>query len=153
MWSSQFDRRTPFAQQQTMALATLCLVEMARRQREPAWSLEGLDSFRQRLWSMLERIANDPYAAWSISRLAKEAHFSLPHFSRCFRRVVRQTPRQYLVAVRLRAAADEIATKPSQPIKEVAERAGYTTVHAFTHAFKRIFGVSPGAYRRRPLKL
>jgi AraC-like DNA-binding protein len=85
--------------------------------------------------------------------MARQAGVSVPHFSRCFRKAVGQTPKQYLHASRMRAAAGDLVAEPVQPIKQVSRRAGYATVHAFTHAFKEFFGVSPGRYRKHPVSL
>ena len=35
------------------------------------------------------------------------------------------------------------------PLSEIAVRLGYTDVSAFSHAFRRWFGVSPGGFRKR----
>ena len=152
-WATQAERRTAFVPHQCLALATLCLIELARRQPESQPRDVGLDAFRGRLLPLLERIANEPYADWAMDRLAQEAHMSARHFSRCFHRLVGQTPKHYLLEARMRAAAGEIAADTSRPLKEISQRAGYATVHAFTHAFTNFCGVSPGAYRRRPVTL
>ncbi len=148
-WFRDFYRQSPFQRQQCLAALTLCLVEMIRTcDREPG-EFDGLDAFRQQLWPLLGRIANEPYAHWSIAKLATEFHLSTPHFSRCFQKVIGQTPKHYLLDTRLQAAAAEIAADPTLPIKTIGERAGYATIHAFAYAFKQFFGTSPGAYRRQ----
>jgi AraC-like DNA-binding protein len=38
---------------------------------------------------------------------------------------------------------------PLQPIKEIAEQAGYANVYAFTRAFTQTFKISPAAYRQQ----
>jgi hypothetical protein len=57
-----------------------------------------------------------------------------------------QPPMQYLTEVRLRGAAGYLATG-RLTVYEIARRAGYQSDAAFAKAFKRRFGLAPGAYR------
>jgi len=68
--------------------------------------------------------------------------------TRCFRRVIGQTPQRYVMEATMRGAAASLLEVPLQPIKKIAERAGYGNVHAFTRAFTQVFRISPAAYRR-----
>lgn len=149
-WSRAYQAGGTLLPERARAVLTLCLVEafeMAGPRAARADGDDELDAFRQRLWPVLERIANQPHHEWSVSQMAADCHLSTDHFSRCFQRVVTQTPKRFLLGARLRAAATELTADPRQPIKTVSERASYTTVHAFTRAFTEFFGVSPGAYR------
>lgn len=107
-----------------------------------------LDPFRQSLYPLLERIEQAPQTAWSVARMAATCHVSVDHFSRCFHRLLGQTPRRYLLEARMRAAAAALLGEPARPIKEIADASEYATVHAFSAAFKKILGRSPAAYRR-----
>ena len=54
---------------------------------------------------------------------------------------------QYLLRVRMALAAERLRG-PRLSMAAIAERAGYHTEISFARAFKRHFGVTPGAYRR-----
>jgi AraC-like DNA-binding protein len=84
----------------------------------------------------------------SLEALAAEARLSRFHFLRVFRAMTGQTPRQYVIAARLRAAAT--ALRGSRlPIARVATDAGFGDLSHFTASFSVAFGASPRAYRRR----
>ena len=109
------------------------------------------DDFEDRLYRLLERIENEPFADRMVSRLAAQCRMTADHFTRRFREALDQTPQEYLARVRMRAAASALTGEPRLPIKEVAARAGYSSVHAFSRIFSKTFGVAPGAYaRNRP---
>lgn len=129
------------------AAATLCVLETLGDERRRA-SESPLDAFRQALWPLLERIENEPQAGWSVARMATGCHVSADHFSRCFHRLLGQTPHRYLLEARIRSAAAMLVNEPDRPIKEIADAAGYGTIHAFSAAFKKALGRSPAAYRR-----
>lgn len=138
----------PWVEAQISAAATLCLAEAlggndSRGDADPA-----LDRFRQALWPLLERIENEPQADWSVRRLAAACHLSPDHFTRRFHQLLGETPQRYLLMTRMRAAAAALLTEHARPIKEIAEGSRYTTVHAFSAAFKKALGQSPAAYRR-----
>lgn len=82
----------------------------------------------------------------SLDTLAALAGLTSFHFVRVFRAVTGQTPRQYVIAARLRAAAIALHSTRT-PIMEVAFDAGFGDVSHFTTSFRRAFGVSPRRYR------
>lgn len=141
---------------QAVSALTLCLIEAARsmRVRAPREAPAAApDAFRERLWELLERMERNPYAKWPVSGLAAACHLSPDHFTRCFWQTLRQSPLDYSLHVRMRAAAQELAVDPQLPIKEVAAASGYASVHSFTRAFRRALGVPPGRYRHTPSEL
>ncbi|NMO13650.1 helix-turn-helix transcriptional regulator [Pyxidicoccus fallax] len=84
----------------------------------------------------------------SLDALAAQAGLSRFHFLRVFRAMTGQTPRQFVIATRLRVAATALrATR--KPITEVALDAGFGDLSHFTTSFTRAFGASPRAFRKR----
>ncbi|HYF48471.1 MAG TPA: AraC family transcriptional regulator [Planctomycetota bacterium] len=129
------------------AALTLCLAQICRADTtrpEPVKSMGQLPE----LWRLLEKVERDPFAAWTVAKLARQCHVTPDHFSRMFRAALDQTPQEYLTRTRIRAAAAQLTGPRQMAVKEVAELAGYSTVHAFTRTFRRVMGVGPGAYRR-----
>lgn len=89
----------------------------------------------------------DPYRAWSVPVLAAEVGMSRSAFAARFARLVGDTPIGYLIKWRVQKAAAMLRSAPHS-VEEIAARVGYDSVGAFSKAFKRSVGVSPGAYRR-----
>src|SRR5687768_14313924 len=75
------------------------------------------------------------------------AGWSAFHFHRSFRRIVGETPKQYMLRLRLERAAARLATG-SEPVVSIAADAGFASHEVFTRAFRRRFGLTPSAYRR-----
>ena len=63
-----------------------------------------------------------------------------------FTDLVGRSPKQYITRWRMHLAED-LLTDPATSIAEVARTLGYQSEAAFSRAFKREMGVSPGAYR------
>jgi AraC-like DNA-binding protein len=78
--------------------------------------------------------------------LAAQACCSEAHFIRSFKRAFGETPHQYLLTRRLeRAAALLRATDYS--VAEVCLNVGLASVGSFTTSFRRVYGMTPTAYR------
>jgi len=60
--------------------------------------------------------------------------------------VTGRTPRQHVIATRLRAAARRLAATRT-PVTRVALEAGFGDLSHFIASFARAFGASPRAYR------
>jgi AraC-like DNA-binding protein len=84
----------------------------------------------------------------SLDTLAAEARLSRYHFLRVFRAMTGQTPRQHVIAARLRAAAAELRAS-DKPITAIALDAGFSDPSHFTERFTLVFGASPRRYRMR----
>ena len=63
-----------------------------------------------------------------------------------FRRETGSTVHATLTAQRMEVAK-RLLRKGGQPVAQVAEILGFSSVHYFTTAFKREVGETPGAYR------
>jgi AraC family transcriptional regulator len=83
-----------------------------------------------------------------LSALAAHAGLSTFHLHHLFARVAGETPKQYTLRLRIGRGAALLLTSESS-ILEVALSCGFKSHEAFTRAFRRRFGMSPRAYRRR----
>jgi len=97
----------------------------------------------------IELIHRQPERAWTVGDVAAKVALSRSAFSARFRELVGESPRRYITRTRLAHAAALLHTTDAS-LTEIAVRAGYATEFSFGKAFKRTFGVAPGAYRGQP---
>ncbi|MEV6674813.1 AraC family transcriptional regulator [Streptomyces sp. NPDC051162] len=94
----------------------------------------------------LRALHSDPATPWTNDRLAAEAGVSRPTLARRFTTLVGRPPMAYLTWWRLTLAAALLRDTPD-PLSTIARSVGYGTPYAFSHAFSREFGTTPGRYR------
>ncbi|HAU36170.1 MAG TPA: AraC family transcriptional regulator [Phycisphaerales bacterium] len=82
-----------------------------------------------------------------VDDLAAAAGLSRYHFSRLFRRCEGMAPGEFLLRQRMRRAVERLQTT-RQSVKTVAFECGYADPNYFCKAFRKTYGVSPGAFRR-----
>ncbi len=82
----------------------------------------------------------------NLARLSRQAHISMYHFSRLFMVYTGLTPMEYVRRRRMLHAATAICT--GEKILPIAVRYGYSSQSAFSKSFKKVFGCSPGLYRK-----
>jgi AraC family transcriptional regulator len=73
---------------------------------------------------------------------------SRAQFFRAFRQSTGQTPGRYLLALRMERAR-HLLMEQNGSLETVARLVGFADVDAFTRAFRRCEGVTPGAWRRQ----
>ncbi len=104
--------------------------------------------FDPRISRALSRIHAYPHRKWKVEDLGREAGMSRSLFSRRFSELVEMTPGQYITLIRMQKAGRALEST-KKPIVEIAESVGYRSEAAFSAAFKRLFGIRPGEFRRR----
>jgi AraC-like DNA-binding protein len=92
-------------------------------------------------------VHREPHVGWTVDTLASRAGMSRSAFSQRFRDLVGEPPLQYLTRWRMHVAATRIR-EGQMSLAQVAEAVGYEAEAGFSRVFKRMIGVSPGAYRR-----
>ncbi len=81
-----------------------------------------------------------------VDDLAREAGLSRAHFSSEFRRAFGETPHAYLLTRRLERAAALLRTT-DHSVTDICMAVGLSSLGSFTTSFRRLFGLSPTAYR------
>lgn len=97
----------------------------------------------------LELIHAQPGASWTVAAmLAARVGLSRATFARRFTEAVGAPPLTYLARWRMTIAA-RLLREDGRSLAGVAQEIGYTSEFAFAKAFRRDFGLAPGAYRRQ----
>ena len=94
----------------------------------------------------LETIDKQVITLLSQQQLADACGVSPAYLCRLFRKFGKQTPYQYLTRARMNLAADKLLDE-SVSITEVADQLGFTDPFHFSRTFKKVYGVSPSAFR------
>lgn len=100
-----------------------------------------------RLGRAIGAMHRTPGRNWTVAELAVEAGCSRSVFAERFQSMNGQSPLRYLSELRMRLATQWIEHE-RQPIDVIAQRLGYASQAAFSRAFKRITGQSPGMVRQ-----
>jgi AraC-like DNA-binding protein len=94
----------------------------------------------------LNLIHEKPEAPWTVAMLAEAVSMSRTSFATKFVALVGQTPIDYLTSWRMQKAVVLICEERAN-VEEIATAVGYTSRAAFSKAFKKQIGQSPGEYR------
>jgi AraC-like DNA-binding protein len=130
-------------------LAELMFIEVLRRYLDtmPAEQTGWLAGLRDEVVGRaLSLIHERPSHAWTLDGLARDVASSRSNLARRFTQLVGQPPMQYLAQWRMQVAAN-LLRQSGAKIATVGSEVGYDSEAAFSRAFKKATGVSPGAWR------
>lgn len=96
--------------------------------------------------SAMEHLHAEPARQWTTETLASALDVSRATLSRRFSAATGQSPAAYLTQWRMDLAAVRLS-RTWDPVESVAVAVGYQSVPAFSRAFARSHGVTPGRYR------
>lgn len=143
------DAGLPGAAAASAQLAQLMLIELLRAHLAEPGAL-GSGSFKAladaRLAPALRLMHGDPGRAWRLPELAAACAMSRAAFAAHFRAVAGSAPLNYLTELRMRLALRRLR-QSGVGIARLAEEYGYASESAFSHAFKRVLGRPPKAFR------
>jgi AraC-like DNA-binding protein len=111
--------------------------------RQP-WLRALFDPQIGKVFTAIHEEVNRP---WTVESLAETAGMSRSAFAWRFKELLGQTPLDYVTEWRMQKAI-ELLQFGDKKLIEVAQAVGYESDAAFSKAFKRVVGVSPGEYRQ-----
>jgi AraC-like DNA-binding protein len=82
----------------------------------------------------------------TLRRLSRSVHGSKTRVTEAFRRLYRSSVHEYLTAVRVRKAIDELRQSDDK-IEVIAAKVGYRSKKNMYHAIRKLTGLTPGAIR------
>jgi AraC-like DNA-binding protein len=138
----------PGSQVARSSLAALVLVHVLRmflKVNKPQTGWLGALS-DAKIGSALSLMHGQPQQRWTLERLASEVGMSRTAFANHFRRQVGSAPLAYLNSWRMTLARTALRHSNAS-LAEIADAIGYLSDTAFSIAFKRATGVSPGRFR------
>lgn len=104
----------------------------------------------QRISLALKLMQEKPQNNWTLESLSYEIGMSRSVFFNQFKKLLHETPLDYLTNWRIRKA-QLLMADTSNNISEIAESVGYTSLSSFNRAFKSKTGLTPALYRRTRL--
>ncbi len=111
----------------------------------PAWWTAQRDPV---VGHALRLLHDEPAAPWTVGALAGRAGVSRSTLAKRFADLMGEPPLTYLTRRRMTLAADLLLDGAS--VATVAREVGYADPFAFSAAFKRVRGVNPSGFRKRP---
>lgn len=92
---------------------------------------------------ILKNINNDI----SLHALALVANYSPFHLQKLFKQLTGESPKQYIIKIRLETALLLMVIHPYKSLKEIGLDAGFSSPSVFSRAVKNYFGISPEEIR------
>jgi AraC-like DNA-binding protein len=104
------------------------------------------DAIQKALKAIREALAQDPTPPITLKSLAQAAHVSPEYLCRLFRRHLNLGPLECAGLARLERATS-LLVHSNLAIKEIADAVGFVSPYHFSNKFRKVYGVSPRAYR------
>lgn len=100
-----------------------------------------------RIRKMLSYIQENYMKSIQIQDIADSASISKRECLRCFQQVIKTSPKQYIIDLRIRKAK-ELLSETNMQLLEICEACGFQDQSYFTKMFRKITGITPGKWRK-----
>jgi AraC-like DNA-binding protein len=131
-------------------LADILVVQTIRAwiEQDPAAQTGWLGALQDKqIGRAISLIHRDPARTWTLASLAAEVAMSRSAFAARFTDLVGEPAMHYVARWRMHLALTWLK-EDDAPLCDLASRLGYESEAAFSRAFKRFIGISPGTVRR-----
>ena len=131
-------------------LADILVIQAIRAwiAQDPAAQTGWLGALRDpQIGRALSLVHRQPERVWTLASLAAEVAMSRSAFAARFTQLVGEPAMRYVARFKMHLALT-LLNEDGARIGDLATRLGYQSEAAFSRAFKRLVGVSPGAARR-----
>ncbi|MFT3829063.1 MAG: AraC family transcriptional regulator [Opitutaceae bacterium] len=133
-------REVAGAREPAQVQALVAVVETQARR------LAGTEPVDARLWRLWAQVEGDLAHDWNGRALARTASVSEEHLRRLCQRHFRRSPMAHLAQLRMRRACT-LLRSTSAKLEVIAQQVGFSSIYAFSGAFKRWSGVPPSEFR------
>jgi AraC-like DNA-binding protein len=129
-------------------LAEVMVIHLLRHMLERGEQASGLLAglAHKELSDVLLKVHQAPQEHWTLDSMSQLAFMSRSKFAEKFKKVIGQSPGDYLIDWRISIAQSEM--KKGKPIAVVANEIGYENVSGLSKAFKKKTGQSPTEWLR-----
>jgi len=141
---SNGQRASRFASRICAALLQVLVLKIA--ETSVSYDFKGTAAFAT-YQTCCEYIQENCLALQSLSEIAEACSIDEAYLCRLFKRFGDVSPYKYLMRLKMNVAATRLQG-PDTMIKEVAFALGFSNPFHFSRAFKKAYGISPGAFRR-----
>lgn len=133
-----------------LAMVLLTLLIRTYLQQDQETTLNGaLSGLRdRRLRPVIQAIIASPEDDWRVDQLVAHANLSRAQLMRLFKEHLGTSPHAFVHRMRLQKAA-MLLRQRADSILSIALSTGFQSETHFGKAFKKSYGLTPGAYRRR----
>jgi AraC-like DNA-binding protein len=107
--------------------------------------------FDPQIGTALSAVHDKVNIPWTVESLAEAAGMSRSAFAARFKELLGQTPLEYVTGWRMQKAM-QLLQQRDRKLIGVARSVGYESDAAFSKAFKRVVGASPGEYLKHGLE-
>jgi AraC-like DNA-binding protein len=152
--ASEMAEQAPGSEVVATRLAEVLFIQVLRAHiaSEPERSKGWLRAvFDPQIGAALGVIHDRVNTPWTVESLAGAAGVSRSAFAVRFKELLGQTPLEYVTEWRMQKAM-QLLEQRDKKLVDVARSVGYESDAAFSKAFKRIVGASPGEYLKRGLE-
>jgi len=131
-------------------LADILVIQAIRAwlARDPAARTGWLGALQDKqIGRAIARIHRSPGTAWTLESLAADVGMSRSAFAERFTELVGESAMHYALRWKMQTALSWLKDEKLS-VNQVATRLGYDSEAAFSRAFKRVVGITPGTARR-----
>lgn len=98
--------------------------------------------YKESILKVLNYINQNLTDELSLETLAQVANYSKFHFLKIFSELMSESPKQYIIRLRLEKAAHHRRIFRDLPVSEIALNSGFSSPSVFSRAFKNYFGIT-----------
>ncbi|MCE3260425.1 MAG: helix-turn-helix protein [Bacteroidetes bacterium] len=102
---------------------------------------------KERIDTVVDHILKNISTDITLEKLALIANYSPFHLQKVFKKVIGQTPKQYIIKLRLESAVHLLVIQQQKSVWEIGMDCGFSSAAVFSRAFKNYFGLSPDKIR------
>lgn len=148
--ANEAQRARPGGEAVLTRLADILVIQAIRQWLQDSSSEHGwLAALKDRqIGQAMALMHRSPGDDWSVDALARAVAMSRSAFAARFTQLVGMPAMHYLTTLRMQQAQQELRN-PESSLASIAERLGYQSEAAFSRAFKRHTGLTPGSVRIR----
>lgn len=109
--------------------------------------MESLTESKRTVELFINELNNSYSEPWTLESMADHCKLKTTRFIHYFKQIVNDSPMQYLINIRLDAAAKLLRNDPKMNVKSICYECGFSSSEYFATVFRKKFNCTPREYR------
>ncbi|MBE5108546.1 helix-turn-helix transcriptional regulator [Bacillus thuringiensis] len=148
MYNENIDNSVALFLDHSLAQLAILLIKNTVGNHVQTWNVNSYKTVSPLIYKSMEAMMEDYQRQWTLDEMALISNLSKYQFAHLFKEITGLSPYSWLQVYRIIRSQEDLK-KTNKSILDIALNCGFSSVSVYNQLFKRLYGDTPGTFRKK----